>query len=279
MRTLLLFIVLGATPLFAHAGMLEAHIAPGVDGARVIILVSATTTPINALEGTLTLPSGARADKLYIGESVIQTWVEAPRIEEGKIRFAGVIPGGFTGSAVPGSGLTGPAELFSFEIVGPITPFLLSGGASYLNNGQGTRVMDGGGTLPEFFVSGSMAQEEDRTPPEFLDVASLQTETLAEGRPILAIDSFDAGSGIDRFEVQEGKGAWSHSGGVYEVQDSWGFSSLSVRAYDRAGNFIEKKIAGRNAPYLYLGYALLALFVLSIVSGALVYWRKRRART
>lgn len=279
MRTLFLLMVLCAAPLFTNASMLEAHIAPGVGGARVIVFVSATTTSINALEGTIMLPKEARADKLYIGESVIQTWVEAPRIDNGQIRFAGVIPGGFTGSAVPGSGLTGPAELFSFELAGPITPFILSGGASYINNGQGTRVADAGGALPEFFVSGSIAQEEDRTPPEYLDVSSVQTETLAEGRPVLAIDSFDAGSGIDRFEVQEGAGMWSVSTGVYEVKDSWGFSSLSVRAYDRAGNFVEKQIAGRNAPYLYVGYALLGLLLLSIISGALVYWRKRRART
>lgn len=266
-------------PSAVHAMLLEAEIAPGSDGARITILLSATSTPINAVEGTLTLPSGSVAERLYIGESVIQTWIEAPRLVDGKIRFAGIIPGGFTGSAVAGSGLTGSATLFSFEIRGASSPLVLSGAGAYAHDGVGTRIADVGGQLSERFVAGSALQEEDRTPPEFLDVATLQTESLAEGRPVLTIDSFDAHSGIDRYEVQEGNTMWSESVGVYEVQDAWGFTPISIRAYDRAGNFIEKQIPGRNAPYLYLGYALLALLVLSIVSGALVYLRKRRTRT
>lgn len=265
-----------AAPHAARAELLTATVAPGAEGARIEIFLLPTTTPINAIEGTLLLPEGAKTSKLYTGASVVQSWVEAPRESDGAIRFAGIIPGGFVGSAQAGQGLTGSSPLFSFELTGSTGPVFLTEAAAYLNDGEGTRIPVADATLKETLVAGGASQEEDRTPPEYVEATLVEEPSVAEGRPAILISAFDAQSGIDRFEVQEGDGAWTVSGEAYEVRDGSGLVPISVRAYDRAGNFIETRVEGKNAPYLKLGYALVGLVLLIIVLMAVVYFTKRR---
>lgn len=279
MRILALIIGLALIlPASASAALLSAEVAPGADGARVVVMLEATTTPVNAVEGTLVLPHGAMASKLYIGGSVIGSWVEAPRVEGGRIRFAGIIPGGFTGSAVPGAGLTGPAALFSFELSGPASPLFLADSAAYLNDGEGTRVAYEDGTLTERLLAGGASQAEDRTPPEFVDAAQVEDARVADGRPALLLSSYDAESGLDYFEVQEGRGPWKRAADAYAIEDAYGFSPLSVRAYDRAGNFLEIRVPGRNEGWLHLGYALAAAIAALLALSLGLYFKKRSRR-
>lgn len=278
MRFLPLLLIL-LLPAPVQGAMVRANVAPGLDGARVEIFLISTSTPVNALEGTLTLPVGARVANLFIGESVVQNWIEAPREVDGVIRFAGIIPGGFTGSASPEGGLTGDAPLFSFEVTGAYTPLSMTGAKLYLNDGIGTRVAYADEDVSQTLVSGGARQVEDRIPPEYVDVERVSGESVADGGPALLLSGFDAHSGIDRFEVQEGNGAWVRSESVYAEQDEYGLRSVSVRAYDRAGNFIETRVPGRNAGYLYVGYALLGFALLSLFSFVTLYFKKHRNRT
>src|SRR3989338_2252363 len=54
---------------------------------------------INAVEGSVTFPSGLIAPKeVRNGDSIISFWVEQPHLGgDGTVQFSGVIPGGYTG--------------------------------------------------------------------------------------------------------------------------------------------------------------------------------------
>ncbi|MBP9816458.1 MAG: hypothetical protein KBD05_00270 [Candidatus Pacebacteria bacterium] len=241
------------------------------DVQQVRVLLLASSTPINAVEGTLVLPDGARIDDLYTGGSIIQNWLEVPREADGAIRFAGIIPGGFVGSASAGSGLTGPATLFSFILRGD-GELSLTEASVYVNDGLGTKIAIAPGEVAS--TQGYVAlPEEDRTPPEYVEATPLRDSNIADGKFALLLDSYDGQSGIDYFEVQEGGGQWKRSESVYVVEDRYGFEHVLVRAYDRAGNYVEIFVPGRNSGLLNLAYALIALIVLLLA----LYLRKRRS--
>lgn len=269
----LLIICAVLLPSFAHAAF-EATVAPSGDLARVVVMLSSATTSVNAIEGTLVVPHGAKVTKLYTGGSIVMPFLEEPRESGGSIRFAGIIPGGFTGSAIPGGGLSGPGELFSFESSSH-GPFRMEDAVVYLNDGNGTRVPVPDEEIRIRLVEGGALQPEDRTPPEYVEAVPLQGGI--DGAPALIITGFDDESGIDRYEVQEGSGPWTQASSTYPVKDTSGFLSLSVRAYDRAGNFIETRIEGRNAALAKLVFVGAVLIIFFIIASVLVYFKKRRA--
>jgi hypothetical protein len=273
MRILLLALFL--LPSVALAAPFELRGTESEDGSWTLeLMLSATSTSVNAVEGTLQV---GEVTDLYTGSSVVQNWLEAPRLENGLVRFAGIIPGGFVGTASAGSGLSGPGTLFTFSTNG--SPSVrLEDGFLYLNDGQGTKIAIEEQVLT---VSGAATreQEEDRTPPEYIDADPVEDERVAEGRYALLLSAFDAASGIDYFEVQEGKGPWTRSDGTYVVEDTSGFKDLHVRAYDRAGNFLEILVPGKNSGILSLAYALLALILVLGVIALTVYLQKKRRRS
>lgn len=273
MKYLLLLILLVPLPSLAA---FEIQRTSGQETSRIVVFLLATTTSINAVEGTLVVPEGATVSSVYTGSSVITSWVELPRISGNTIRFAGIIPGGFTGSVRAGEGLTGSSELFSFEISGS-GPFIMTNAYQYLNDGIGTRV-----AVPSFEVTprevpGTTSQEDDRIPPEYVE-ATLD-RTLVEGRVALLIDAYDARSGIDRFEVQEGNGEWVRSMAAYVIEDESGLKPISVRAYDGAGNFIETRVEGVNAGYAKLAFVAVVLIIILIGATVALYFKKLRKRS
>ncbi len=259
-------------PFEVNAATFEIEQAPfnGVSQVRVFLLAS--STPVNAVEGMLVLPKGARVDDLYIGGSVIQNWLEAPREVNGTIRFAGIIPGGFVGSASAGTGLTGPAMLFSFILADSGMPSL-EDAFVYANDGLGTRIA----VAPRevVFTEGLVDTiDQDRTPPEYIEATPTRDPLIADGQYVLLLESYDNESGVDYFEVQEGGGVWRQVDSIYVVEDRYGFANIAVRSYDRAGNFVEILVPGRLNELLFLAYALLALIILL---AATLYLRKRRS--
>ncbi len=273
MRTFLLSLLCFlCVPSFVHATFLLEEMRSDTT-SRVSVYLVATTTAINAVEGTLTLPDDVSVPTVFTGGSIISYWLETPTASGNTIRFAGIIPGGFTGSARSGEGLHGPGALLSFETNKPVEEVRVADAALYMNDGKGTRIA----------LSDELMQTEervgtfttDRTPPEYIDVQSFRDTRVLEGRPSLIISSFDADSGIAYFEVQEGRSAWERTGYLYAVRDRFGLVPLSVRAYDYAGNFIETRVAGRHTGIAVVSALVFALLILCVVVWR-VYWRKRR---
>jgi hypothetical protein len=268
---ILLFILL-LIPSFSQAAPVELESSQ--DGRFVRVLLTATTTPINGIEGVLKIPEGAVVSNVRIGESIIQNWLEAPYAGEQEIRFAGIIPGGFVGAATAGAGLSGPATLFTFSYSGSLS-FELTDLTIYLHDGLGSKTVLQDAPAEIQTETRLIAPSEDRIPPEYVEATPLEDERIAEGRRVLVLSAFDAGSGIDYFEVQEGNGEWERAETVYVVKDVYGLQNIRLRAYDRAGNFVEVMVSGKNQPLLILVYALSALVLLL---GIGVYLRKSRLR-
>ena len=273
MKILLLFLFL--FPVATHAATFTASMSEQGDNNILTIYVSATSTPLNGVEGSLLLSSPEEVQDVYIGNSVITNWLEAPRLQDGEIRFAGIVSGGFMGNAAAGSGFTDPSPLFSIIYKG-VPEGVIQDAALYLHNGEGTRVA----VLNEALVIGSGVQVEaveDRTAPEYIDVEILEDPLLYDGQRTLILTSFDAESGIDYFLVQEGKREWVEIDQFYVIQDSYGLDPIVIRAYDRAGNFLEKKLPGEHQNLLTLSLiGLLMLLALLGGYGFRVYLRKRR---
>src|SRR3989344_6282073 len=66
------------------------------DLVRVTIAVR-SDVPVNAFSGALRYPSAVEPVEQEDGNSIISLWVEQPAVEDDSIRFAGIVPGGYSG--------------------------------------------------------------------------------------------------------------------------------------------------------------------------------------
>lgn len=86
----------------------------------------------------------------------------------------------------------------------------------------------------------------DRTPPQPFILTRVDTN-LADPQPVFAWAANDAASGIDHYEVKIGDGDWFDASAIQNGSSSYMLPpqsptpsrTLTVRAYDRAGNFTD----------------------------------------
>lgn len=264
MRYLILILLFFAPVAEASEPLYLSVVPVEGGGVRVSAYVSGTEAPVNAVEGILLLPEGSDVGAFHTGASVVGYWVETPSVFEEGIRFSGIMPGGFTGVAAAGEGLTGDGLLFSFDLPTLSGEVILSDAAVYLSDGSGTRVSvrDAAYARTE---SGPVVAFSDRTPPEWIEVRRIRDPLIAEGKVVLVMDASDLGSGIARFEVREWGGAWKRAGSPYELSDSLGAFFMSVRAYDHAGNYRETTLPPEPLMMLVeAGILLLVVFLVFI---------------
>ena len=241
---------------------------PVSGGSRVEVYLAGTDESVNALEGRLRLPGGAAGSHLRTGESVVLHWIESPSVTDGEIRFAGIIPGGFTGTATTGAGLSGAGLLFSVMVSGVDGQVVLEDAAVFLNDGEGTKVPVVTQSVSVLAGESTFPESTDRTPPEWLTVERVHDPAIAEGRAVLIMASIDKDSGLDRFEVREGDDPWTRADSPYVLLDQEGIQIISVRAYDRAGNYREVMLVGERVEqslpiivFVFLALAVVALIV------------------
>ena len=257
MRLLLLALLFPLSSFAAEPLYIE--VAPLADGSLVSVYLSADANG-NAVEGVVSFAEDVEVADVMTGESVVQYWLETPKIVDGEIVFSGVIPGGF-------SGVLGGGErdglILAVRTKGSADAVRLTSGAVYQNDGAGTRlaVVDSGAQI----VAAQDAPEEDVDAPEWFEASRLQED----GRTLLVLSAVDKESGIAHFEVAEGFGAWAQTTNPYELADKHGWLFTRARAVDNSGNSIETFLLPSPLP--------LTLYILIlIVVLALLYWNKYR---
>jgi len=221
------------------------------------------------------------------GNSILSLWLESPKIDqkEGLISFVGGIPGGFCG---PLPGEPEKPNLFGRIIfkVKEITGGQFSGKLNFLEGSQ-VLLNDGFGTpakltlkeavftiLPEKLeVPKGEWQEElakDDIPPEPFEIKISQDPNIFGGKYFIVFSTTDKQTGIDHYEVKEGKKNWKRTESPYLLEDQSLKSIIKVKAVDKAGN---ERIVEYLPPQKPFPWWIAILFggLIILGSGYLVY--------
>jgi hypothetical protein len=259
-----------------------SEIRPG-EAADIAVMLDTEGETINALEGELEIPEALGSSGLGDGGSIVSFWLENPALVNGRIRFSGLIPGGYSGER----GL-----LFKVRVLPEgegSFPLGLSQVKYYLNDGAGSEARSTG-TAPVLGVTKEAPMSlmsEDREPPESFVPELARTEGEFEGKWFLAFATTDKGSGMDHYEVMEVAGAhfwsrtpsaWTVARSPYVLEDQSLRSEIYIRAVDKAGNFRIVSIPARprsNQQRLYVALVLglVCLMVMRRAYRAYRTWR------
>ena len=230
---------------------------------------------VNAVEASLVYDNDIlKATDFGRGESILNLWVRNPEInqEQGLISFSGGIPGGFCGR-LPGD--PGPSNLLGkiiFQTPGLIvrettpngTPKerlydptgqaqnyakidFLDSSQALLNDGFGTpaKLSSKGATIKITEVGPletpkkdewQTELKEDNIPPEPFEIEIHQEPTIFEGKYFIIFSTTDKQTGIDYYQVKEGKRDWKKVESPYLLEDQNLKSIIKVKAVDKEGN-------------------------------------------
>lgn len=115
----------------------------------------------------------------------------------------------------------------------------------------------------------------DDTPPQWLEIRSNDGTIETEGRPFISFLAHDAISGVEYYEMRvDGNDPIS----VVSPQPfPESYTILSVRAYDRAGNYVEEFIPGPQKEYGIWVWAAILFVLLVWVSGIIDTGKRKQS--
>jgi len=176
------------------------------------------------------------------GNSILTLWPEGPSFsnQTGKIYFVGGIPSGYSGK----DGLLGKI-IFKAKKEGEATVQIEEDSQVLLNDGMGTpaklntrgaifRVLAEKQEVPE--DEWQKLLEKDKIPPDPFEIKIGKEATVFEGKYFIAFSTIDKQTGIDYYEVKEGKRVWEKAESPHLLEDQSLRSKISVKAVDKAGN-------------------------------------------
>ena len=225
---------------------------------------------INAVEIIINYPS----EKLEVidfskGGSILTFWPREPDLsEKGRINFIGGIPGGFDGKGLIGK--------IVFRAITPDLAEVKFGEDSkvLLNDGLGT-LAKVGRINAEFKLLSEKREaienewqdelEKDKNPPEPFEIKIGKDSSIFDGKYFIVFSTVDRETGIDYYEVKEGKGDWKKTGSPYLLEDQSLKSKIFVKAVDKAKNerISEINLIKKSFPYeaLIFGLIFIALIL------------------
>lgn len=239
---------------------------------------------VNALEGSIVIPSALEVTEIRDQDSLVSLWVERPQMKDGRVTFSGVIPGGYRYPH---------AKIFSL-VIRAVAPsegsvLALEGWRVLRNDGKGSAISlslsppsihtstDAVPSVP------SVVPIADDEAPEPFVIHLAQDSKIFDGQWFIAFSTLDKGSGIDHYDVREdlnGKGEWVRAESPYALKDQSRTRTISVRAVDRAGN---KRMSVLEAPISLPStssspYLLSIILVILLLSIGFVIVRRLRSR-
>ncbi|MSU74359.1 hypothetical protein EXS57_01100 [Candidatus Kaiserbacteria bacterium] len=243
---LLLLALYTATPVFAAEIRLDAHKAEVNSGEQFLLdIVIHSEESLNAVEGRLVFP----ADKLIVkeirdGNSVVNFWIEKPRIESsGIILFSGITPGGFSGAN---------SSIFSvvFEAKNTgLASVVLQNTKALKNDGLGTETaLSTRDTTVSIKPGDSNVRKEiltDTELPEDFNPTIESDPNIFGGKYFLVFATQDKISGIANYNVREGEWGWFRvAESPYLLKHQSLDRKIFVKAIDKVGN---ERVAVLNA--------------------------------
>ena len=267
-----------ATPVFAAEIRLDAQKSEINSGEQFLVdIIIHSEESLNAVEGRLIFP----ADKLLIkeirdGNSIINFWVEKPRLEaSGVILFSGITPGGFSGAN---------NNIFSvvFEAKNTgIASVALQNTKALKNDGLGTETaLLTRDTAVSIKSGDSNVRKEiliDKELPEDFNLTIESDPNIFDGKYFLVFATQDKISGIANYKVREGEWGWFRvAESPYLLKHQSLDRKIFVKAIDKVGN---ERITILNAQHQvpwYRQYAMFGIILVVVVLGFLVkkLWSK-----
>jgi len=268
-----------ASPVFAAQMFFEAkktEIGVG-EKIEVNLFINSEKESVNAYEAKIFFSGDIlNVKEIRDGNSIVIFWIEKPKIEDGKISFSGITPGGFEGE----KGLI-LSIIFEAKKEG-VSKFEIKDARVLKNDAMGSEASLS--ILPfEILVSKEIPPQEileieDREPPETFVPEIARDETIFGGKWFLVFSTKDKGSGIDHYEVKEGKRPFVIAESPYLLKNQNLDEEIVVKAVDKKGNerivVIPPKFPKPwyKKPEIFAILILIAVFL--VVS--IILWKRRR---
>jgi len=248
---------------------------------QVDLLLDTEGEEINAAEVKIFFPGELLEMKeIRDGNSIINFWIEKPRVvEAGIIGFSGIIPGGYQ-----------ETKGFVFSVV--FRAKTSGNGAIEIRDAK-VLLNDGKGTPVNVKISPfqfSISQEvpsvppmveiiKDTDPPEDFKPEIAANHAIFNGKWFLVFATQDKGSGIDHYEICEGKRKCAIAESPYLLRNQDLDEEIVVKAVDKSGNERVATIPPQKPLPWYKNYFVLAILIIIglIIIGVIlrkILWRK-----
>ena len=241
---------------------------------------------INAIEGEIAFPKELLEIKeIRDGDSIINLWVERPSIKStDRVVFSGIIPTGFAGVLSPYYEGERPGKIFSLIFISKSEgkgTVALKEGKVLLHDGLGTpakvEIFNFQFSISEDVSGFEFQVPEDTDLPEDFKPEIAQNSDMFEGKYFLVFATQDKGSGIDHYEVCEGKGKCVTAESPYLLQNQDLDEKIVVKAVDKSDN---ERIAVIEPRYPMKWYEIWWIWVIIVLASVIFYsvrrflWRK-----
>lgn len=238
---------------------------------EVEVFINTESEAINAIEGSITFQRDfLEAKEFSDGDSIINFWIQKPKFAlDNQISFSGITPGGYEGNR---------GKIFSvvFQSLREGETKLAMGSLKVLlNDGQATEAqikttdmkikINGGIKTPESVPLPKI----DNEPPETFAPEIAQSPDIFDGKWFLVFASQDKGSGIDRYEVSEGKGEFVVAESPYLLKNQDLDREILVKAVDKNGNERTVILPPKNSRWQYKNYLI---WLTIILIAAVIYF-------
>lgn len=284
LKILIIIFILLTIPLFTKGAVLylepsEASYNQG-DTFLIDVRIDTEGEYINAVEVNLSFDEDIlQIEDISQGNSVLSLWLNEPSFSENEISFMGGIPGGYQGI----DGLIGRL-IFKSKKMGFAQINFQKNSKVLLNDGWGTKtglVFRGGefnikeaGTLEDEWQK---ELEKDNIPPQPFKVEFNQDPSIFEGKYFVSFFTTDKETGIDYYEIKEGKREWKKAVSPYVLENQKLTDDIWVKAVDKAGNeWIEIVEASKKSAWecVFNGILVLIVILVIIIIGWFVVKRR-----
>jgi hypothetical protein len=229
-------------PIFSQAMSLSIgnpveNISAG-DTVSLDLYINSEGKEINAVEGLIFVSGDYEIQTINVAGSIFNLWPNKPSFLDQKIYFVGGSTAGVFGSKL---------KLFSIVITPKSAGNLIFSSENlqiFLNDGKGTRV-----SVEKFeknilvnSKSGENTNQlekiisEDKIPPEDFEIIIGSDPGVFGGKYFASFNAVDNQSGLNRYEILEGKNLPIRSGNTYVLRNQNLEGEITINAIDNAGN-------------------------------------------
>ena len=210
------------------------------DNITVKIRIDTEGDSINAVDLGVIYPANLSVKNISKAGSVIQLWVKEPSHNGNVIFLSGGLPGG-----VKSSNALVATVVFEARSIGSGALGLSPQSAALLNDGAGTAASV---TLVSPIINivarkanqapnDKIDTKTDTTRPKSFPIVVATDPRVFHGKYFVSFFTSDSGSGLDRYEIREGRGPYKVAQSPYLLSDQELRTVIKVRAYDESGNY------------------------------------------
>jgi hypothetical protein len=237
-------VLVGVYPAHAAELLLQSKSVVTLgDQIQAIVAIDTKGESLNAFEGSILFSGDVlEVQEIRTGDSLVNFWVERPAVQQGKIRFSGVTPGGYKGDNGQLMAVIFKTRSVGTALIRPESMMVLK------NDGKGTPVEVQLAPLeisiaPASQHSPVVLAAEDREMPEIFTPVVTSDLRSFDGRAMLVFGAQDKQSGVDHYEIKETRqkllplfSSWFTGESPYLLRDQDLHSYIYVKAVDHAGN-------------------------------------------